>query len=164
MKGPSILARIIRERLLRSPQLAPGGVATSAPPWQRSYGYASVVDRRSSLPDIDLQRSRDDVHEQSGLARIIRERLLRSPQLAPGGVATSAPPWQRSYSYASVVDRRSSLPDIDLQRSRDDVHESSGPACERTTIFPGAGETTRVRTAEAHRSPCERPFDQSVGA
>ncbi|MGE0145223.1 MAG: hypothetical protein AB7T19_18205, partial [Planctomycetota bacterium] len=55
--------------------------------------------------------------------RMIRERLLRSPQVAPGGVAASAPPWQRSYSYASVVDRRSSLPVIDLRRSRDDVHE-----------------------------------------
>ncbi|MGE0143346.1 MAG: hypothetical protein AB7T19_08685 [Planctomycetota bacterium] len=30
------------------------------------------------------------------LARTIRERLLRSPQVAPDGVATSAPPWQRS--------------------------------------------------------------------
>ncbi|MGE0144264.1 MAG: hypothetical protein AB7I19_11760 [Planctomycetota bacterium] len=59
----SVLARITRERPLRSPQFAPDGVATSAPPWQRSYSYASVVDRRSSLPGIDLRRSRDDVHE-----------------------------------------------------------------------------------------------------
>ncbi|MGE0144307.1 MAG: hypothetical protein AB7I19_12140, partial [Planctomycetota bacterium] len=101
------------DRLLRSSQLAPGGVAASAPPWQRSYSYASVVDRRSSLPGIDLRRSRDDVHESSGLALTIGDRLLRSSQLAPGGVAASAPPWQRSYSYASVVDRRSSLPGID---------------------------------------------------
>ncbi|MGE0144666.1 MAG: hypothetical protein AB7I19_16520, partial [Planctomycetota bacterium] len=72
---------------------------------------------------IDLRRSRDDVHEQSGLARTPRERLLRSPQIAPGFVAASAPPWQRSHGYASVVARRSSLPSIDLRRSRDDVHE-----------------------------------------
>ncbi|MGE0145518.1 MAG: hypothetical protein AB7T19_19695, partial [Planctomycetota bacterium] len=89
---------------------------------------ASVVDQRSSLPDIDLWQSRDDVHEGSGLARTLRERLLRSPQVQPGGVAASAPPWQRSYSYASVVDQRSSLPDIDLWQSRDDVHEGSGLA------------------------------------
>ncbi|MGE3966398.1 MAG: hypothetical protein AB7I09_20035, partial [Planctomycetota bacterium] len=84
------LARTIRERLLRSPQVAPGGVAPSAPPWQRSYRYASVVDRRSSLPVIDLRRSRDDVHESAGPARTVRDRLLRSPQVAPGGVAASA--------------------------------------------------------------------------
>ncbi|MGE0145122.1 MAG: hypothetical protein AB7T19_17695 [Planctomycetota bacterium] len=47
-------------------------------------------------------------HSELSLARIIRDHLLRSPQVAPGGVATSAPPWQRSYGYASVVDRRSS--------------------------------------------------------